>query len=169
MLTAMGEKTRDVTISTENIPELHNNCTIQYDPLCSMIHCVLCVTRLLLLDGVGDGRASESSQRGGVGGSESRHTAQQKLIQTLGRLALLPHQDHPLLQDVCHTQPCLCLQRAEGGDRSEERYTEEIVNTEHHWKTLGSVLTDRRKTSMKTEWPFWVFSLRLAGDHTQYR
>ena len=75
-------------------------------------------TGLLLLHRVGDGGAGEGRQGGRVRRAEPRHAAQQQLVQTLGRLALLAGQDDPFLQDVRHAQPRVGLG---GGTRGRRR------------------------------------------------
>lgn len=67
------------------------------------------LTCLVLLEGVGDGGARESSQGGRGGGAVPGQAAQQHLIDALGRFPLLPHQDNSFLQRICYTNAIFYL------------------------------------------------------------
>lgn len=62
-----------------------------------------------------------------------------------------------------HSPVCVCADRMEKTSETESRHKHAESKKE------DVLLTDKWKTSMKTEWPFCVFSFRLAGDQTQYR
>lgn len=67
------------------------------------------LTCLVLLEGVGDGGARESSERGRGGRAVPGQAAQQHLIDALGRFPLFPHQDYSFLQRICYTNAIFYL------------------------------------------------------------